>query len=101
MSESVSESISESNSESVSESISESVSESISESVSESISESVPESVSESVSESTPSQDSQLPRKSAVLPSTGEESSSWAGLLGAGLLFGALYKRRKKDEEEK
>ncbi|NQH34007.1 LPXTG cell wall anchor domain-containing protein, partial [Streptococcus suis] len=47
------------------------------------------------------SQDSQLPRKSAVLPSTGEESSSWAGLLGAGLLFGALYKRRKKDEEEK
>ncbi|HFI0243113.1 TPA: LPXTG cell wall anchor domain-containing protein [Streptococcus suis] len=35
------------------------------------------------------------------MPSTGEESSSWAGLLGAGLLFGALYKRRKKDEEEK
>ncbi|HFU3712670.1 TPA: LPXTG cell wall anchor domain-containing protein [Streptococcus suis] len=34
------------------------------------------------------------------MPSTGEESSSWTGLLGAGLLFGALYKRRKKDEEE-
>ncbi|MEG3311429.1 LPXTG cell wall anchor domain-containing protein [Streptococcus sp. SS-4456] len=69
--------------------------------MSESISESVSESVSETVSESTPSQDSQLPRKSAVLPNTGEESSSWAGLLGAGLLFGAFYKRRKKDEEEK
>ncbi|MGS4786109.1 LPXTG cell wall anchor domain-containing protein [Streptococcus sp. P25B114] len=96
--ESISESVSQSLS--ISESISESVSESISESVSESVSESISESISESVSESTPSQDSQLPRKSAVLPSTGEESSSWAGLLGAGLLFGGLYKRRKKDEEE-
>ncbi|HEM6084917.1 TPA: LPXTG cell wall anchor domain-containing protein [Streptococcus suis] len=85
-------------SESVSESISESVSESISESVSESISESVSESISES--ESTPSRQSQTPRRQGVLPNTGEQSSAWAGMLGAGLLLGGLYKKRKKEEEK-
>ncbi|MGV3080316.1 LPXTG cell wall anchor domain-containing protein [Streptococcus sp. 32226D021BW] len=72
--------------------------ESISESISQSLS--LSESISEIVSESTPSVDSQLLRKSAVLPNTGEESSSWTGLLGAGLLLGGLYKRRKKEDEK-
>ncbi|HFU4489926.1 TPA: LPXTG cell wall anchor domain-containing protein [Streptococcus suis] len=31
------------------------------------------------------------------MPSTGEESSAWAGLLGAGILLGGLYKRRRKN----
>ncbi|WP_061631198.1 LPXTG cell wall anchor domain-containing protein [Streptococcus suis] len=82
----------------MSESISESVSESISESVSESLSESVSESISES--ESTPSRQSQTPRRQGVLPNTGEQSSAWAGMLGAGLLLGGLYKKRKKEEEK-
>ncbi|MDE3734817.1 LPXTG cell wall anchor domain-containing protein [Streptococcus suis] len=82
----------------MSESISESVSESISESVSESISESVSESISES--ESTPSRQSQTPRRQGVLPNTGEQSSAWAGMLGAGLLLGGLYKKRKKEEKK-
>ncbi|HFI0067240.1 LPXTG cell wall anchor domain-containing protein [Streptococcus suis] len=34
------------------------------------------------------------------MPNTGEESSAWAGILGAGLLLGGLYKRRKKEDEE-
>ncbi|MDE1692925.1 LPXTG cell wall anchor domain-containing protein [Streptococcus suis] len=107
MSESLSESVSESISESVSESISESVSESISESVSESISESVSESLSESTyesiseSESTPSRHSQAPRRQGVLPNTGEQSSAWTGILGAGLLLGAFYKRRKREEDKR
>ncbi|HFU3707655.1 TPA: LPXTG cell wall anchor domain-containing protein [Streptococcus suis] len=33
------------------------------------------------------------------MPNTGEQSSAWAGLLGAGLLLGGLFKRRKKDEK--
>ncbi|WP_315985281.1 LPXTG cell wall anchor domain-containing protein [Streptococcus suis] len=74
------------------------MSESISESVSESISESVSESISES--ESTPSRQSQTPRRQGVLPNTGEQSSAWAGMLGAGLLLGGLYKKRKKEEEK-
>ncbi|HEM4927531.1 TPA: LPXTG cell wall anchor domain-containing protein, partial [Streptococcus suis] len=60
--------------------------------------ESVSESISES--ESTPSRHSQTPRRQGVLPNTGEQSSAWAGILGAGLLLGGLYKRRKKEEEE-
>ncbi|HEM5981968.1 TPA: LPXTG cell wall anchor domain-containing protein, partial [Streptococcus suis] len=56
------------------------------------------ESISES--ESTPSRHSQTPRRQGVLPNTGEQSSTWAGILGAGLLLGGLYKRRKKEEEE-
>ncbi|MEI4333495.1 LPXTG cell wall anchor domain-containing protein [Streptococcus suis] len=82
----------------MSESISESTSESISESVSESISESTSESISES--ESTPSRQSQTPRRQGVLPNTGEQSSAWAGMLGAGLLLGGLYKKRKKEEKK-
>ncbi|WNN04523.1 LPXTG cell wall anchor domain-containing protein [Streptococcus suis] len=78
--------------------MSESISESISESVSESISESVSESISES--ESTPSRQSQTPRRQGVLPNTGEQSSAWAGMLGAGLLLGGLYKKRKKEEKK-
>ncbi|HEM5320275.1 TPA: LPXTG cell wall anchor domain-containing protein, partial [Streptococcus suis] len=72
--------------------------ESISESVSESLSESVSESVSES--ESTPSRHSQAPRRQGALPNTGEQSSAWAGILGAGLLLGGLYKRRRQNKEE-
>ncbi|HFR3750132.1 TPA: LPXTG cell wall anchor domain-containing protein [Streptococcus suis] len=34
------------------------------------------------------------------MPNTGEQSSAWAGILGAGFLLGGLYKRRKKEEEE-
>ncbi|HFU4012815.1 TPA: LPXTG cell wall anchor domain-containing protein [Streptococcus suis] len=61
------------------------------------MSESISESVSESVSESTPSRHSEGPRGKQALPSTGEESSTWAGLLGASLLLGGLYKRRRKN----
>ncbi|HFI2473305.1 TPA: LPXTG cell wall anchor domain-containing protein [Streptococcus suis] len=39
-------------------------------------------------------------QRSGVLPNTGEESASWPALLGAGLLLGAFFKRRKKDENE-
>ncbi|HEM2734970.1 TPA: LPXTG cell wall anchor domain-containing protein [Streptococcus suis] len=35
-----------------------------------------------------------------MLPNTGEQSSAWAGILGAGLLLGGLYKRRKKENGE-
>ncbi|MDG4506103.1 LPXTG cell wall anchor domain-containing protein [Streptococcus suis] len=56
------------------------------------------ESISES--ESTPSRHSQTPRKQGALPNTGEQSSAWAGILGAGLLLGGLYKRRKKENGE-
>ncbi|HEM5130251.1 TPA: LPXTG cell wall anchor domain-containing protein, partial [Streptococcus suis] len=53
-----------------------------------------------SESESTPSRQSQTPRRQGALPNTGEQSSAWAGILGAGLLLGGLYKRRKKEEED-
>ncbi|HEM5292925.1 TPA: LPXTG cell wall anchor domain-containing protein, partial [Streptococcus suis] len=47
-----------------------------------------------------PSRQSQTPRRQGALPNTGEQSSAWAGILGAGLLLGGLYKRRKKEEED-
>ncbi|HFI0256564.1 TPA: LPXTG cell wall anchor domain-containing protein [Streptococcus suis] len=59
------------------------------------------ESISESVSESVVPRHSQTPRKQGALPNTGEESSAWAGILGAGLLLGAFYKRRKKEEDKR
>ncbi|WP_421466788.1 LPXTG cell wall anchor domain-containing protein [Streptococcus suis] len=58
------------------------------------------ESVSESLSESTPSRHSQAPRRQGALPNTGEQSSAWAGIIGAGLLLGGLYKRRRQNKEE-
>ncbi|HFR3774145.1 TPA: LPXTG cell wall anchor domain-containing protein [Streptococcus suis] len=39
-------------------------------------------------------------QRSGILPNTGEESSAWTSLLGAFLLFGGLFKRRKKRYEE-
>ncbi|MDG4504195.1 LPXTG cell wall anchor domain-containing protein [Streptococcus suis] len=56
------------------------------------------ESISES--ESTPSRQSQAPRRQGALPNTGEQSSAWTGILGAGLLLGGLYKRRRQNKEE-
>ncbi|MDG4505557.1 LPXTG cell wall anchor domain-containing protein [Streptococcus suis] len=34
------------------------------------------------------------------MPNTGEQSSAWAGILGAGLLLGGLYKRRRQNKGE-
>ncbi|HEL1982572.1 LPXTG cell wall anchor domain-containing protein [Streptococcus suis] len=34
------------------------------------------------------------------MPNTGEQSSAWAGIFGAGLLLGGLYKRRRQNKEE-
>ncbi|HEM3994584.1 TPA: LPXTG cell wall anchor domain-containing protein, partial [Streptococcus suis] len=62
-------------------------------------SESVSESISES--ESTPSRQSQTPRRQGALPNTGEQSSAWTGILGVGLLLGAFYKRRKREEDKR
>ncbi|WP_272913185.1 LPXTG cell wall anchor domain-containing protein [Streptococcus suis] len=39
-------------------------------------------------------------RRQGALPNTGEQSSAWAGILGAGLLLGGLYKRRRQNKEE-
>ncbi|HEL1601212.1 LPXTG cell wall anchor domain-containing protein [Streptococcus suis] len=36
-----------------------------------------------------------------MLPNTGEQSSAWTGILGAGLLLGAFYKRRKREEDKR
>ncbi|MCB2859942.1 LPXTG cell wall anchor domain-containing protein [Streptococcus suis] len=35
-----------------------------------------------------------------MLPNTVEQSSAWAGILGAGLLLGSFYKRRRKENGE-
>ncbi|HFI0344479.1 TPA: LPXTG cell wall anchor domain-containing protein [Streptococcus suis] len=58
---------------------------------------------SELASESLPEPVFPLPPSSAgkqFLPNTGEQSSAWSSLLGAVLLFGGLFKRRKKQNEE-
>ncbi|WP_306172654.1 LPXTG cell wall anchor domain-containing protein [Streptococcus suis] len=39
-------------------------------------------------------------QRSGILPNTGEESSAWTSLLGAFLLIGGLFKRRKKRYED-
>ncbi|WP_322783540.1 LPXTG cell wall anchor domain-containing protein [Streptococcus cuniculi] len=39
-------------------------------------------------------------RSTRRLPNTGENSSSQAGLLGAGILFGALLAKKKKKKAE-
>ncbi|HEL2650757.1 LPXTG cell wall anchor domain-containing protein [Streptococcus suis] len=36
-----------------------------------------------------------------MLPNTGEQSSAWTGILGAGLLLGAFYKRRKREDAKR
>ncbi|WP_153047032.1 LPXTG cell wall anchor domain-containing protein, partial [Streptococcus suis] len=79
-------------------------SESLTESVSESISESKIEGQLELVSEIVPKPAFPQPAKESerqMLPNTGEQSSAWTGILGAGLLLGAFYKRRKREDDKR
>ncbi|HEM3563853.1 TPA: LPXTG cell wall anchor domain-containing protein, partial [Streptococcus suis] len=91
-------------SESSVNSLSEFSSESVSGTTTEIISESKIEGQLELVSEIVPKPAFPQPAKESerqMLPNTGEQSSAWTGILGAGLLLGAFYKRRKREEDKR
>ncbi|HFI0265638.1 TPA: LPXTG cell wall anchor domain-containing protein [Streptococcus suis] len=102
----VSDLLSTSHKSSVSERYSESVLESMNESTGENLSENEGFPQSELASEFIPEPVSPQPPRTVQkqqLPNTGEESSIWTSLLGTVLLFGGLFKQRKKrngDEPE-